>query len=285
MGSIVYKKHPLAEFLEELPGYINQFQMAQLQKEKEDTLMDKRFEQEMALLNLRLDAQNASDDKRHYTGVYQDLVEKADAAEATYRKYATLSPEDIAGARELTANFIEKGKVNEEKALNKIMELSSYINKLNMGHDSIDEEVVKFNNMAPSYHGINTVLQPFEFQEYKADALSDPELSEDERTLRGGAMDYAYGLKGTEDDIQKRNLVMTDYYTKDLKQGAANSYAVIQGSFALNEGEDIDDLRARFAVEGKTPPSDKVITMAGELVLQPDYNDFMAQTDPTWEQG
>ena len=108
MGSIVYKKHPLAEFLEELPGYINQFQMAQLQKEKEDTLMDKRFEQEMALLNLRLDAQNASDDKRHYTGVYQDLVEKADAAEATYRKYATLSPEDIAGARELTANLVSE---------------------------------------------------------------------------------------------------------------------------------------------------------------------------------
>lgn len=271
--AIVYEKSDLGIFIEQLPGLIANYQQQLMAREQENKMADKRFDQEVQLMEMRNKKDEAMNAQRLLIDKYDRKQAELKETLNLFDQFPGLKPEEMtSGAPKLTDDYVKGGKIDLEMLSKDISSISGYIGELEDAKTELDTQVQDFTELAPDFAGLNTVLQAQEFANLKEHAVT-------ELGYQPEAMDYAYGQMGSPTQIKESAFKMTDYLKKEHTQAGAGNYALLQGAIDLEEGQDMYDLIEKLSYEdingNIVEPSEAVVTKAVEFLGQVDHKNFM----------
>jgi hypothetical protein len=271
--AVVYKKSELGTFLEQLPNLVMNYQAQIADREREERLADKRFDQEVQLMEMKNEKDEAINAQKLLIDKYDRKQVQLKEVLNLFDDFPGLKAEDMtSGAPKLTDDYVKSGKIDLEMLSQDISSISGYIGELEDAKLELDSQVQEFTKLAPEFHGLNTVLQAQEFAELKEHAVT-------ELGYQPEAMDYAYGQMGSPTQIKESAYKMTDYLKKEHTQAGAGNYALLQGVIDLEKGQDMDDLIEKLSYEDKdgdiVEPSEAIVKKAVEFLGQVDHKYFM----------
>tara|TARA_R110002020_G_scaffold433667_1_gene643731 strand:- start:12654 stop:14381 length:1728 start_codon:yes stop_codon:yes gene_type:complete len=271
--AIVYEKSELGTFLEQLPTLLSQYQQAINKESREDELIEKRFNQEVQLMEMKNEQAEALNTQKLLIDEYGAKKMELQNTLKLFDDFPGLKPEEMTeGAPKLTNDYLKGGKIDLEMLSENISNIGSHINKLEDAKTELDTQVQDFTKLVPEYSGLNTVLQAQEFADLKEHAVN-------ELGYQPEAMDYAYGQMGTPTQIKESAFKMTDYLKKEHTVAGDSNYALLQGAVKVEEDGTIEDVMKKLSYEdadgNPVKPSEKIVSKVVEFLGQSNHKEFM----------
>ena len=154
--AIVYEKSELGTFLEQLPTLLSQYQQAINKESREDELIEKRFNQEVQLMEMKNEQAEALNTQKLLIDEYGAKKMELQNTLKLFDDFPGLKPEEMTeGAPKLTNDYLKGGKIDLEMLSENISNIGSHINKLEDAKTELDTQVQDFTKLVPEYSSIN----------------------------------------------------------------------------------------------------------------------------------
>ena len=263
MAQIVVERSAIADFLDELPGLILQYN--QMQYAQEERALDREERKAAATQQILL--------KEYY-----DKKSEVKATEAMFNKYDNLGPADVSqGGADIINIIDEQNNIDMQAVTQNLNTLSNYQSELQTGLSNLRDQAQTLKEMQMDFAGANRVLEPHEYEAFQEHALTALEEGGLGWETTAGA-DVAYFKKDPTTRYVEA-LRITEKMKSDEDTGAKGNYAIIQSLYTLGEEEDSDDLIERLSYKdasgNEVETSGEVVAAIQRMAMQPSYDDFI----------
>ena len=263
MANIVVERSAIADFLDELPGLIMQYQQMQYMQEER---------------SLEREDRKAAAAQQILLKEYYDKKAEVKTTEAMFDKYDNLKPSDVSqGGADIINIVDEQNNIDMNAITSNLDMLSTYQSELQSGLGELKGQAQALKEMQMDFAGANRVLEPHEYEAFQEHALTALEEGGLGWETTAGA-DVAYFKKDPTTRYVEA-LRITEKMKSDEDTGAKGNYAIIQSMYTLGEGEDSDDLIERLSYKDASgnvvEPSEDVVAAIQRMAMQPSYDDFI----------